>query len=527
MKANIISAKEAVDMIHDGSTIAIGGFFGFGLAEEILTALENKYIEKGHPAGLTVTTVAGLGGDGEKRGLNHLAHPGLIGKLFVANISRIPGVSKLAEANAFPTFMVPQGVMAHMMRAIAGGKPGVITHVGLKTYADPRLDACKINDAAFKSGEEVVQLIELNGKEYLFFPAFPIDFCILKGTSADEAGNISCEKEAVRIEQFEMAAAVRNSGGKVFVQVDRVLVKGSIPAKSVVIPAAMVDYVVVGSPENSRQNYAVPEAYVPSWAGEVKIPLSNLERIPLDSRKIIARRAAMELAEGNFVNLGIGVPTGVSSVLNEEGVSELVSFSIESGATGGIPALGLGIGATYNPEAIIKQPDMFDYYDGGGIDLACLGGAEFDEKGNVNVSKFAGRVTGPGGFINITQNAKIVCFTGTFTAGKGEISVNNGKLNIVEDPPFIKFRKKVEHVTFSGEYSLETGKQKVLYITERAVFELRPEGVTLIEIAPGVDLQKDILDKMEFIPIMPKDIPLMDGRIFREENMELVLKKKK
>jgi propionate CoA-transferase len=525
LKAKIISPREAAAMIEDGSTVAVGGFLGFSLAEEVLGALEQRYVEEKHPAGLTVALVAGLGGDGRGRGINHFAHEGFLAKFFGSNMTLCPRMSALANKNAFRAYMAPQGVMSHMMRAIAGGKPGVLTHVGLKTYCDPRRDGCKVNDAAKNSDENVVELMKIGGEEKLFYPAFPIHYAVIKGTTADEMGNISMEQEAVHIEQFDMAAAARNSGGKVIAQVNRIARSGTLPAKNVEVPGAMVDYIVVGTPENSRQQYAVKEGYIPSWSGEIRIPLDNLERLALGPRKIIARRAAMELKEGAFVNLGIGIPTGVSIVLNEEGLSDAVTFSIESGATGGVPSGGLATGAAFNPEAIIKQTDIFDFYDGGGIDLACLGGAEFDRYGNVNVSKFGSQVLGPGGFINITQNAKIVCFTGTFTAGEGgEFKIADGKLTIVKDSPFIKFRENVEHITFSGEYSIEQGRQKVFYITERAVFTLTREGVELIEIAPGVDLERDVLNKMKFKPIVKGQVSLMDPRIFREENMGLVLK---
>jgi propionate CoA-transferase len=522
----MISAQEAAAMIEDGSTVAVGGFIGFCVAEEVLGALEKRYIEEKHPAGLTVTMVAGLGGDGRDRGINHFAHEGFLAKFFGSNMTLCPKMSVLAHNNAFRTYMAPQGVMSHMMRAITGGKPGVLTHVGLKTFCDPRRDGCKVNDAAKNSDENVVELLQIRGEEKLFYPAFPIHYAIIKGTTADETGNISMEQEAIHIEQFDIAAAARNSGGKVIVQVNRIVQSGTLPAKSVEVPSALVDYIVVGTPENSRQQYAVKESYVPAWSGEIRIPLNKWERMELDPRKVIARRAAMELKEGAFVNLGIGVPTEISRVLNEEGLSDAVTFSIESGATGGVPSGGLATGAAFNPEAIVKQTDIFDYYDGGGIDLAYLGGAEFDQYGNVNVSKFNGRVIGPGGFINITQNAKIVCFVGTFTAGKGgEFKVADGKLTVVKDSPLIKFCENVEHITFSGEYSIEHGKQKVFYITERAVFMLTGDGVELIEIAPGVDLEKDVLSKMKFKPIIKGQVSLMDPRIFREENMGLVLKK--
>ncbi len=521
MKKPVISAKEAVDLIKDGTTLFLGGFLSFSLPEEILTELERSYINHRHPRNLNVITVAGLGGDGIGRGINHLAHSGMIGRLYTSNLSLANRIYPFIENNEFPTFMAPQGVISHQLRAISGGKPGVITHVGLKTFSDPRIDGCKINKKAKESPEEVVQLIKINNKESLFYPSFPINVALIKGTTADELGNLSLEKEALILEQFELAAATKNSGGTVIAQVDRIAEKRTIPAKNIVVPGKLIDYIVIGSPENSRQHYAGEAAYMPSWSGEIKIPLASLKPLPLNIKKVIARRACMELKEDSFINLGIGIPTAVSQVLNEEGLSDRVSLSIESGVTGGVPADGRATGASYNPDAILKQPDIFDFYDGGGIDFACLGGAEFDKEGNVNVSKFAGRIPGPGGFINISQNAKVVCFLGPFTAGKSKIAVTDGRLNIIEDAPKVKFVKKVKHITFSGEYSRDIGKQKVFYITERAVFQLKQEGMTLIEIAPGIDIQKDILNKMEFKPIIADNIKKMDSRIFRNQSMEL------
>lgn len=525
MAVKFINAKEAANIIKDNSTVAIDAFISFCLADDILGEIEARFVNEGHPRSLSVVNVAGIGGDGKDRGINHFAHKGLMRRFLCSNLSLANKIYPLITENAFPCFMIPQGVLSHMMRAIASGKPGVITEVGMKTFVDPRVDGGCINDAA-KSCEEIpVQLITLNGSDCLFYPAFSIDVAIIKGTKADRKGNISLEKEAMHLEQLEMATAARNTGGIVIVQVDEIVDSGDLHPQMVTVPSTLVDYVVLGSPGNTGQHFIenLPNP-VNSWCGDEKIQLEEIKSMPLSLEKIICRRAVFEIKEDSFINLGIGVPMNVSTVLNEEGLINKVSASIESGVMGGVPAPGIATGAAYNPDAILKQPDMFDFYDGGGIDFACLGSAEIDRHGNVNVSRFAGKVPGPGGFINITQGAKNVCFMGTFTAGKSEIHIENGKLRIVKDGPHIKFKENVNHITFSGENSVDKGRQHIVYITERAVFELTAEGVTLIEIAPGADLNRDILDKMEFKPIISPDLRLMDERLFRDEVMGITLK---
>lgn len=526
MTAQFVNAKEAAKIIEDGATVAIDGFIGFCLADDILGEIENRFEEEGHPRDLSVVNVAGLGGDGKHRGINHFAHQGLMRRFLCSNLSLAPKLYPLIMDNAFPTYMMPQGVLSHMMRAIASHKPGVISQVGMKTFVDPRLDGGRINEAAKAERENIVELLELKGEEYLFYPAFPLDVAIIKGSFADTKGNISMEKEAIHIEQFEMAAAAKNSGGIVMVQVDKLVEHGQIHPQMVTVPSALVDYVIVGKPENTGQHFIGEGKPIPSWCGDEKIKLERLEPLPFDIHKVICRRSIQELRAGDFINLGIGVPMGVSEVLNEEGLIQQVSSSIESGVTGGVPAPDIATGAAYNPEAILKQPDIFDFYDGGGIDFAALGAAEIDRHGNVNVSKFAGKVTGPGGFINITQGAKKVCFLGTFTAGKSDIRIENGQIRIVKDGPYVKFKKDVGHITFSGHYSREKGTQQVFYITERAVFRLTDQGLTLTEIAPGVDLKKDILDKMEFEPVIAEELKVMDGKLFLPQVMGLALKDK-
>lgn len=518
-----VTAKEAAEMIKDGDSIALGGFLGLSLPEDVYYELEKRFLETGHPNKLKLCSVAGIGGDGKKRGYNRFGHKGMVGELRCCNITFCPELQKLASDSDFPTWMYPQGVMAHMMRAIASQQMGVVTKIGLKTYADPREDGCKMNDAAFRDKREVVKLIELDGVEQLYYPRWDIDVAIIKGTYSDSHGNISGEHEAVMLEQYEKAAAAHNCGGIVIAQVDAIVEDGVQHPKNMICPGVIVDYVVVGRPENSRQNYAFPEAYKPELTGEIRIPLDSVEPASLDVRKVIARRAAMLIRENSYVNLGVGVPTTISSVLNEEGKANDITFSIESGITGGVPAGGLGTGCGFNPVCLFKQTETFDLYDGGGLDYGFLGAAQFDEDGNTNVSKFAGRVVGPGGFSNISQCARTIGFCGTFLNGKSEIEVKDGKLNIIKDAEGHKFIKKCEQITWSGVYCREQGIQHAYFITERALFEVRREGVTLIEIAPGVDLQKDILDKMDFKPIIAEDLKLMDERIFRDELMGLEL----
>lgn len=527
MTVKFIDAKEAAKIIKDGSTVAIDAFISFCLADDILGEIENRFINEGHPNSLNVVNVAGIGGDGKNRGINHFAHKGLMRRFLCSNLSLANKIYPLITDNAFPCFMIPQGVLSHMMRAIASGKPGVITEVGMKTFVDPRVDGGRINDAARECGDIPVQLISLNGSDCLFYPAFPIDIAIIKGTKADHKGNISLEKEAMHLEQLEMATAARNSGGIVIVQVDEIVESGDLHPQMVTVPSTLVDYVVLGTPENTGQHFIedLPKP-INSWCGDEKIQLEEIKSMPLSPEKVVCRRGIFEITENAFINLGIGLPMNVSNVLNEESLINKVSASIESGVMGGVPAPGIATGAAYNPDAILKQPDMFDFYDGGGIDFACLGSAEIDMQGNVNVSRFAGKVPGPGGFINITQGAKNICFMGTFTAGKSDIRIEDGKLKIVKDGPHIKFVKHVDHITFSGENSLDKGRQNVFYITERAVFKLQSEGPVLLEIAPGADLQKDILDKMEFRPHIAADLKLMDERLFRPEKMGISLKTK-
>lgn len=519
MKA-IISPQDAVAMVKPGMTLAVDGFVAYGSPEELLSSLRRRFLETGEPRDLTLVYIAGHG-DGGKRGVNHLALEGLIRRTWSPHMGGLcPAIGDLAAREKIESFMVPQGVSSHMMRAIAGQRIGVITTVGVGTFMDPRLDGGKINESARKSGHDHIELLDIKGIPHLLYKAFSIDVCFIKASYADEDGNLSLEKEACVPGQLEMAMATRNSGGIVLAEAGRIVKRGTLNPHNVAVAGIMVDYVVECTPENNRQSLYFDE-YRPELCGEIRVPVSQaLTRLPLNDRKVIGRRGAMELQKGTLVNLGLGIPSYVGDVATEEGLVQDLTFTIESGILGGVPLGGTGIGGAINPEAIYKHPDMFDAYDGGALDLTCLGAAEISAAGDVNVSRFGGRVVGPGGFINISQGAKKVCFCGTFTSGKSVMEIKNGRLNIIEDGNPTKFVQEVEQITFSGSYAASMNKT-VLYITERAVFRLTPKGLMLVEIAPGVDLEQHILAKMGFTPLIAEDLKEMDARLFRDASMGL------
>lgn len=513
-RSKLVSAEEAVNLIQNGDMLGTGGFVGIGFAEELAIALRERFEKTQEPRDLGIVYAAGQG-DGKDKGLNHIATAGLVKRVIGGHWGLVPGLQRLVNDNEIEGYNLPQGCLSHLFRDIAAGKPGTLSRVGLGTFVDPRNGGGKLNE---KTQEDLVKLIEIEGEEFLFYKSFPINVAFIRGTTADESGNVTCEKEALYLESLALAMAAHNSGGLVICQVERVAENHSLDPRHVKIPGILVDCVVVANRDNHWQTFAEP--YNPAFAGAVRVPMQNLEKMPMNARKIIARRAAFELRPNAVVNLGIGMPEGIANVANEEHILEKVTLTAEPGLIGGLPASGLNFGAGVNIDALIDQPSQFDFYDGGGLDIAFLGLAQADKYGNVNVSKFGSKLAGAGGFINISQNAKKLVFVGTFVAGKCVLNIENEKLSIGEGKQITKFVDNVEHVTFSGQRAAQLG-QTVLYITERCVFQLTTEGLALIEIAPGLELEKDILAHMDFKPIISEQLVGMDSRVFRDGLMGL------
>lgn len=513
MRSKIVSLPDAVGVIRDGDTICTSGFVGIGIPESLLIGIEERFRSTGAPRNLTLVFAAGQG-DGKERGLNRLGHDGLLKRVIGGHWGLIPKVGRLAIDGRIEAYNLPQGCISHLFRAIAGGKPGILSKVGLGTFVDPRLDGGKINAI---TTEDLVEVIDTHAGEALFYRSFPINVALIRGTTADPSGNITMEREALTLDNLAMAMAARNSGGLVLAQVERVVRQGSLNPRQVKIPGTLVDCVVIAKPEDHRQTYATD--YSPAFSGEIAVPIETVANAPLDVRKAIARRCAFELPPNGVVNLGIGMPEGVAGIAAEEGLLDYVTLTAEPGVVGGLPASGLDFGAAVNTDAILDQNQQFDFYDGGGLDLACLGMAECDGAGNVNVSRFGSRLAGAGGFINISQNARRLVFAGTFTAGGLDAQVIDGNLRIRQEGRARKFIERVLQITFSGPRAAALG-QPVLFVTERCVFTLGPDGLALTEVAPGIDIERDILALMDFRPVV-SDPRLMDARIFLPDAMGL------
>jgi propionate CoA-transferase len=514
LQNKIINADEAIAVIQDGDTIVVQGFVGIGVPDELILALERRFLSEGHPRDLTLLFAA-CPGDGKELGINRLAHDGLFRRVVGSHYALAPKLAEMAMQGKFEAYNLPLGVICHLFRDIGAHRPGSFSKVGLRTFVDPRLGGGKLNAI---TKEDLVELHEIHGEQWLFFKRIPINVALLRGTTADPDGNVTMEREALPLDGLSIATAARNCGGLSIVQVERVAANDSLNPREVNIPGVLVDCVVTASDlRNHRQTYSVD--YNHAYSGRQRVPLDNVDRMELSERKIIGRRCAFELPLGGVINLGIGMPESLSAVAAEEKVLKLVTLTAEPGVIGGIPQGGLNFGACLNPSAIIQQHQQFDFYDGGGLDMACLGMAQADQSGNVNVSLFGSRLAGSGGFINISQNAKKVLFAGTFTTGGLQVKIEDGRLNIICEGRSRKFLKQVQQITFSGDFANET-KQPAYYVTERCVFRLTPDGLELAEVAPGIDVERDILAHMEFQPIV-RSPSLMDARIFHPGIMGL------
>ena len=507
-----VSADDAAQLIRPRDTVCTSGFVGTGTPEALIKAVERRYLQAGAPFDITLVFAAAPG-DGGDRGVNRLAHPGLIKRTIGGHWGLVPKLGALALENRMEAYNLPLGVVSQLFREIAGNRGGLLTKIGLGTFVDPRLEGGRLNASTW---EELVEVTELGGEEWLWYKPFRIDVAFVRGTTADQNGNVSMEREALTLDNLAIATAAHNCGGIVIAQVERLVENGELSSRDVEIPGVLVDHVVVADPEDHAQTWATQ--FNPAFAGE-RTGSAPVEPIPLDARKAIARRAAFELPVDGIVNLGIGMPEGVARVAAEEGILDRITLTAEPGVIGGMPQGGLDFGAAINNHALLQQNQQFDLYDGGALDVAFLGMAELDAKGNVNVSKFGPKLAGAGGFINISQTAKKVVFTGTFSAGGLDVVIEDGRLTVRREGRASKFVAEVEQITFNAERALASG-QEVLYVTERCVFQLTRAGLELVEIAPGVDLRADVLDRLPFEVIVNAPDSMASG-IFAEPAMHL------
>ena len=509
----IITAKQAAELVQPGDNILVSGSGGgHGVPEAILEAIETRFLETGAPDKLCLIHAVGIG-DRKLKGAARFRHPGMLKRSITGALVDSPPLVDLARDGLIESYTLPQGVISQLTREMAAGRPGVITKTGLHTFVDPRQLGARQSPT---STEDLVELVMIGGEEWLRFKPLPLDIVLIRGTTADEAGNVTMEHEAIPGEMLSSAQAGRRQGAAVVVQVKRLAKRGTLNARQVKIPGIMVDYIVVDP--DQKQTYATD--YNPSFSGELRVPLGAMQTLPFGDRKIVSRRAAMELVPGAICNLGAGISTGISTVAAEEHILDQVTLTNEQGFIGGAPATGVDSGAALNYDAVVDQPYQFDFYDGGGLDIAFLSFAEVDPEGNVNVSRFGDKIVGIGGFVNISQNARKVVFSGTFTSGGLAIQSGDGRLQIVTEGRHSKFVSSIQQICYNAPFAASQGR-KALFVTERAVFEVNEHGFEVIEVAPGIDLEQEVLARMAFKPKVSAHLKLMDARIFKAEPMDL------
>ncbi len=509
MRDKVVDSRKAAAMVPDGAAVGIlGGGGGLVEPEALLAAIEERFFATGTPVGLRVIHALGLG-DRDRRGLNRLAYEGLVSKVIGGHWIWSPRMQDLAREEKIEAYVLPSGVTTQLLREIGAGRPGLITHVGLGTFVDPRQDGGRMNQSAQDS---LVELIEIDGRTLLRYKPFPVDVALLRGSYADPDGNISMEEEPANLEAFALALAAHNSGGKVIVQVRGLVEKGSFQARQVRVPGALVDAVVVVPDQQQCHAFF----YDPSISGQLQEnePAAEGHRVRTQDsetsgpRAVIAHRAAQELYENAVINFGFGIPDGVAKLVAARGETERYYQTIEHGTYGGELLDGVLFGFARNASCMIDSPSQFDLYSGGGLDIAFLGFGEMDSSGNVNVSRLGGTTVGPGGFMDIAQNARKVVFCGTFEAKGAAYEIDDKSISISRYGQVRKLVEEVDQITFSGSQAMANG-QKVFCVTERAVFELTPAGMCLREVAPGIDLQTDVLDRMGFAPVVPADVVTM------------------
>jgi propionate CoA-transferase len=505
-----LTAAEAVSLVQDGQTLATSGFRFAASPEELFAELGRRYAEFQHPRDLTVV-FSSAQGDDESRGLDHLAQPGMLKRVIGGFFGVTPKLNNLVTSDAIEAYNLPQGQLTRLYHAIATRQPGLLTHVGLGTFLDPRLEGAKLNA---KTTEEIIEVVTFDGREHLLYRSFPVHVAFIRATTADEKGNLSCEKEAVKLEALPLACAARASGGIVIAQVERLTARHTLHPRLVEVPGYMVDVVVVATDAANNHRQTLQHVFTPQYSGHVRAPISAMKPMSQGPRRIIASRCVDEIRADDVVNLGSGMPEGIGLILSERGLSDSVYLTLESGVSGGVPATQPDFGVSTNPDAIIRHDDQFCFFNAGGIDVAFLGFAQVDPTGSVNVSKFNGQVVGCGGFVDIAQNAKKVIFCGTFNSGGLDVRCDASGLSIVKNGRHQKFIPEVEQITFSGDYARQHG-QRVLYVTERCVFELTQNGLTLTEVAPGVDVKRDILDLMQFRPEIAEPVVTMHAGCFQ------------